>query len=133
ARRAVGLAALEGAAAEDHRPAAGPVVAAGVLVDARRPAELAHPQDDRVFPHAAVVEVFDQGAHAVVEARAIAGADAREDVSVHVPAAEIDFDAAHALLHQLACEEAAHAEAVLHPAVFLNRLRVFVADLEDGL
>src|SRR5262245_27495677 len=40
ARLAVRLAALDGAAAQHDRPAAAPVVAAGVLVDARRPTEL---------------------------------------------------------------------------------------------
>src|SRR5581483_6382638 len=52
--RAVGLAALDGTAADHDRPAAGPVVTAGVLVDARRAGELAHPHQHRVLPAAAV-------------------------------------------------------------------------------
>src|SRR6516225_8263391 len=53
-----GLAAADGAAANHHRPAAGPVVAAGILIDARRTAEFTHPQDDRILPHAAVDKVL---------------------------------------------------------------------------
>ena len=46
-----------------------PVVAAGVLVDLRRAAELA-PHDDRhVLVQPAVVQVFDQCGHALVEQR----------------------------------------------------------------
>src|SRR5579875_2104910 len=43
AGRAEDLAALDGAAAQHDRPAPRPVIAAGVLIDARRSAKLAHP------------------------------------------------------------------------------------------
>src|SRR5262249_34992019 len=129
---AVGLAAVDGAAADHHRPAAGPVVAAGVLVDVRRPAELAHPEHHGVLQHAALVQVLDQGAHALVQARAVAVLDRVEDVGVVVPAAQVDLDAGDALLDQLAGQQAAHAEAVLHAAVRLDHLGRLVAHLEDG-
>src|SRR5262249_6507742 len=96
--RAVNLAALDGAAADHDRPAAAPVVAGGALVDARRAPELAHPHDDGVLPQAAVYQVLDQAAHALVEARAVAVAQGGEDVAVVVPAAEVHLDAADALL-----------------------------------
>src|SRR5205085_2373016 len=80
-----------------------------------------------------LVELLDEVAHALVEARAVAGLDRVEDVAVVVPAAEVDLDAGDALLDQLAGQEAAHAEAVLHAAVGLDDLRLLAADLEDGL
>ena len=89
---AVDLTALDGPAADHDRPAARPVIAAAVLVDARRAAELAHPHDDGVLPHAAVVQILDQGAHALVEAGAVAVLERVEDVGVVVPAAEVDLD-----------------------------------------
>src|SRR5262249_47432263 len=107
----VGDAALDGPAAQHDRPAATPVVAAAVLIDAGSPAELTHPQHDGVLPHTAVHQLLDQRAHALVQARAVAGAEGVEDVGVVVPAAEVHLDAGDALLDEFAGQQAAHAEA----------------------
>src|SRR5207248_3588214 len=56
--RAVGDAALEGAAAEDDGPAPAPVIPAAVLVDPRRPAEFAHPQHACVLSHVALCQLL---------------------------------------------------------------------------
>ena len=45
----VDLSALDAAAGQHHRPAADVVVAAGAVVDVRRPADLAHPHHERVL------------------------------------------------------------------------------------
>src|SRR5262249_42966503 len=130
--RAVDLPALDGAATDHHRPAAGPVVAAGVLIDARRAAKLAHPQHHRVLPQAALVQLLDQRTHALVQTRAVAVANGREDVAVVVPAAQVDLDCRHALPDQSRGQQGAHAEWVAFTAVgFLDLLRL-VSDLEDG-
>jgi hypothetical protein len=64
-RQAVEAVGNEGAT---HRR---PVVAGRLRVDVRRAAEFA-PDDDRgVFQHAAKVEIFDQGAEALVELAAV--------------------------------------------------------------
>src|SRR4029453_450292 len=68
------------------RPAPAPGLAAAALVDARRAAELAHPHHHRVVPPAAIDQLLDQRAHALVEARAVAGAERLGDVAVGVPA-----------------------------------------------
>ena len=46
-----------------------PVVAAGVLVDLRRPSELAHADDQRAAGQAAVVQVVDQRREGAVQRR----------------------------------------------------------------
>ena len=84
--RADDLAGPHAAAGEEGGGDGGPVVAAGVLVDPRRPAELAPGDDGRVLEHVVGVEVFDQGAHALVELGAVV-ADEGEVLTVAVPAA----------------------------------------------
>ena len=54
---------LHPAAREQHRVAVVPVVAAGVLVDARRAAELAHHHHQRPLQHAALRQVVEQRRH----------------------------------------------------------------------
>ena len=110
--RAVGVAALEAAAGEHAGHRAGPVVAAGVLVDLRRAAELAGADDDRAVQHAAVVEVLDQGRQRLIEVRQQAGLQGVEVLAVRVPAADADGDEADAGLDQPASRERALAERV---------------------
>src|SRR5579871_2434024 len=50
AGRANHLAAFDPAAADNDGPAAGPMVAAGILIDARRPAEFAQPYEHGILP-----------------------------------------------------------------------------------
>src|SRR5881227_1765687 len=50
---AVDLSALDAAAGQHDGPAVDVVVAAGPVVDLRRPADLAHPDDQRVLQQAA--------------------------------------------------------------------------------
>src|SRR5581483_12486349 len=66
------------AAADQHRaPGASVMVAAAAAGDLRRPAELAHPDDERVLQQAAVAQVFHQGGHGGIYL-ARQGARARE-------------------------------------------------------
>ncbi len=65
------LAALQPAAAQQHRKAVGPVVAAGVAVDQRRAAELARAVNDHVVEHPAFFEVFHQRRDRRVERRQV--------------------------------------------------------------
>src|SRR5947209_2912615 len=59
-RLADDLAALDAAAGQSDVEEPGKVVAAGVAVDLRRAAELAHPDDQRLVQHPARLEVSDQ-------------------------------------------------------------------------
>ena len=110
--RAVGLAALDGAAADHDRPAARPVIAAGVLVDARRAAELAHPHEDGVLPHAAIDQVLTRVPMALSSVRLQAGAVGVEGLVVRVPAAQGDLDRGDAGFDQAAGQEGGAAEVV---------------------
>src|SRR5690606_15001342 len=110
----------DAATTDHHRPAARPVVTPGVLVDARGPAELTHPHDDGVLEQAALGQFADEGAHALVERGAPLRAQRGEDVAVVVPAPQVDLDGGDALLDELAGKQAAHAEAVAHPAIGLD-------------
>src|SRR5208283_3639474 len=100
------------AAADDYRPAARPVVAAGILVDARRAAEIADPQEDRVLPEAAFVQFADQRAHGLVQVWQLASAQGVEILAVGVPAAHADLDRRHAILNQTAGQQGRLAEVV---------------------
>ena len=60
-RGAVGVAALEAAAGDQHRQRPAPVIPAGVLVDLRRPVELAGTVDDGAVQQSPTVQILDQG------------------------------------------------------------------------
>ena len=68
-RGAVRDAAFNGAAPDHHGPAVGPMVAAGVGVNAGSTTELAQPHHNRVFPQSAVHQISNQRAHALVQGR----------------------------------------------------------------
>src|SRR5207253_8636402 len=118
---------LDGAAAEHHRPAASPVVAARILIDSRRSAEFAHPGDDRALPESLLNQIFDKCGHALIERGQALIGECLEVVLVRVPAAEIDFDADGALLDEFPSEQAAFAEIVV--AVALN-VTAFIVEAE---
>src|SRR5262249_6797871 len=103
------LAAAYAAAGEDDAEHLGPVVAAGLIVDRRRAAELAHAHDQRVSEPAAVVQVLYQRGECRVELVA-QRFDSGEIVGVCVPAVQRDFDEAHAVFDQPARHHAGLAE-----------------------
>ena len=97
--RAVDEALLDAAAGQHHAEHLGPVVAAGVGVDLRRPAELRRNHDQRRIEQPAAVQVADQRGEGLVEA----GNWPRHavlDAAVHVPAAVGQRHEAHARRHQ---------------------------------
>ena len=100
------------------------MVAAGVLVDARRAAELAPDDHRHVVEHAAHVEVLDQGAEALIELAAVV-ADQVEVLAVAVPAAVGQRHAANAGLDQ----PAGHQQMIVdgRSAVVLELVRLAVA------
>ena len=105
-----------------------PVVAAGVVVDLRRAAELA-PKDHRhVLVQAALMQVLDQRAEALVEQRTVLP-ERVVDAAVMIPAAEREGHAARAGL-----DESPRDEHVLHQfrpaivAVFRITFSVALAD-----
>src|SRR5262249_54491646 len=104
--------ALDVTATDHDAPRGRVVVAATVLVDARRAAEVAHPHDHGVLQLAAIREVLHQRAHTLVERRQLAGGEGVEDARVHVPAAEGDLDTRDTGFDQLTGEEAGAAEVV---------------------
>ncbi len=104
------------------------MVATGVAVDARRAAELAHPDDGRVFQQSAFGQVGHQGAGGFVELRQLVVFERGEVAVVGVPTAQIDFHERHALFHQPARHQAAAAK--VGAAVLLLHGGVFLADLE---
>src|SRR5207253_2267770 len=120
--------------ADDDGPAAGPMVAAGVLIDARGAAEIAHPHDDAVLPHAAIDEVFHQRAHRLVERRKLALGEGLEVLVVRVPTSQAEFDGRDSGFHQTAGEDGGTAEVVgarSGSAVIFHQASGFIAKVED--
>src|SRR5207244_11928548 len=101
---AEGLAGVHAAARHEAAAYRSPVVAAGLVVDARRAAELAPRHYRHVVEHAALIQVLDQGAEALVELAAVVAHEA-EVLAVAVPAAEGQRHAAHARFHEAAGDE----------------------------
>ena len=100
--RADDLAVFHAAAADDDRPASRPVIAARVLIDPRRAAELTHPDDRGGIEQPAVGQVGDQGRHALVELGEKPLRERVEIVGVGVPAIERDLDVGDALVRPAA-------------------------------
>ena len=123
------LAALDGAAADHDGPAARPVIAAGVLVDARRAAEFTHPHDDGVLPQATIDQVLDQSTHGIVQGRLQACGVGLEVLGVGVPAAQVDFDRGDAGFDQAASHQSGLAEIVV--AIGIHQGCGFVSEIED--
>src|SRR5438105_4406253 len=93
------LASGHAAAGQQDAVHGGPVVAAGVFVDARRAAELAPDDHADVPAQAALVDVVDQGGDAAVEDRQVV-AQVAEVAAVGVPETIGDGDAARARFHE---------------------------------
>src|SRR4029077_18462522 len=75
-------AAADAAAAQRHRKRGAPVIAAGVVVDARSAAEFAGDHDQSSVQHAAVGEVAEQCGQSAVERRQKVAAQCGEVVVV---------------------------------------------------
>ncbi len=114
------------------------MVAARAAVDARRAAEFAPGDHRHVVEHAAHVQVFDQGAQALVELGAVV-ADQAEVVAVSVPAAVGERHAADARLDQPARDQQMLVDrrrtvvlelVGLAVAVAVAKPRVFLAQVE---
>ena len=66
---AYNVASLNPATSEQQRPAVGPVIASGILVDHRRSAELTGDNHHRGFQQPSLVEILHQGREALVQYR----------------------------------------------------------------
>ena len=125
--RADHLPGSQAAAGEKRTGDVRPVIAAGILVDLRRPAELP-PHDHRhVLVEAAAVDVVDERRHALIKLGDVL-ATVGEVVAVVVPEAVAERHAAHPGL-----DKAAGGEELLHetrgtvPLVLLGAVAVFIA------
>ena len=125
-----GLAHLQAAAGQHHRQGARPVVAAGVLVDPRRPAELAPDQHQGVLQHAPAVHVLHQAGPGHVELGQLLFLEDLEVVGVRVPAAGVDGDEGHARLDQPARQQ--HALAEVGAAVQVAELGVLPCSMSKA-
>ena len=89
------LAALDAAAGQHDRPGMGEMVAPGAGVDVRRPAELAHPHDQRRSP--AIHGLSGRPSAPTSRRRALRQpGNALEVLVVRVPALQADLDERHA-------------------------------------
>src|SRR5262249_14266395 len=117
---AVHLPAAYAGAGQKRRLAEAPVVAAGVLVQLRRPPELATPDDERLVEEAAAMQVVERGRQAAVEVRQRVVLQTVEAVLVRVPVLQVvdvrrvpvDRDQRHARLDQATGQQARLPEVV---------------------
>ena len=107
--RADDLASLDAAAGQCDVEHLGEVVAAGIGVDLGRSAEFAHPDDQRLIEHAALLQVGDQGCEPWIDLGGVL-ADPFVVLLVGVPAVGADFDEGDARLHEPAGKQASLAE-----------------------
>ncbi len=98
------LAGAESASGEEGAADFRPVIATGLLVDARGATELAPGDHQRVVEHASLVEVGNKRTEPLVEQGRVR-AHAAEVVAVKIPATEIESDAPGAGLDETAGEE----------------------------
>src|SRR5437667_107716 len=82
---------------ERHAPAPREVIASLGGIDAGRPVELAHPDDERLIEHLALIEIFEERGISRIEIRHQLLV-AVEVVGVRVPVGENDLDEAHVRL-----------------------------------
>ena len=103
------LASLDAAAGQGDVEDFGEVVAAGVGVDLGCSAELAHPHDQGLIEHAALLQVGDQGCEPRIDLAGVL-ADLFVVLLVGVPAVGADLDESDARLDEPAGEQAPLAE-----------------------
>ena len=117
--------------AKDHRVALRPVIAAGVFVDHRRAAEIAHPDHQRAVQQAALGQVVEQCRVRLLHRRHETVLELLEVVLVRVPgdARAVDRgDEPHARLDQPPRQQVRLAPRV--PAVALADLRRLLRQIE---
>jgi hypothetical protein len=118
----INLPATDAATGHEASEAGCVVIAAVILIDLRRAAELGGEHDERLLQHAARFQILQQGAQGGVEFIAELR-HAGEVGVVGVPTAEGNLGEAHAMLDETAGEQAALAEAVV---------AIFVAQFASG-
>ena len=106
------LAPLDAAAGQGDVEDAGEVVAAGVRVDLRGPAEFAHPDDQGLLEHPLGLQVGDERGEPRVDAAGVL-ADLLGALLVGIPAVRANLDERHPRLDEAAGEQAAVAEGGL--------------------
>ena len=107
------------------------MVAARVVVDARRAAEFAPGDDGHVVLQAAIVQIFDEGAQRLIELAAVI-AHKLEVVRVAVPSAEGEADDACAGLDQAARHQQMLVDGRSAVGLIVERLAVAVAIAHAG-
>ncbi len=103
-------------------------LAAGAAVVARGAAEFAAPDDERVFEHAALLEVLEQRADRLIDVGRPGCAGCPSTIGVMVPAAGPDLHEAHAALHEAARHE--HAARGFGIAVHVADVLRLLVDVE---
>ena len=107
-RRSVRQAALDPAAAQEHRIAFHVMVAAGAALVAlghRRAAEFTAPGDECVLEHSPLLQVLDQGRRGAVHVRGILP-DEFDEIVVMVPIAVVELDEANPAFGEATREQA---------------------------
>src|SRR5436309_1918769 len=122
------LAALQARAREEDTARIRPVVPPGELIDLRRPAELAHPDDQRRVQQAALMEVLQQRGIAIVQGTEQMLPELLEVVGMSIPATHGHGDEPHARLDQPPGQQAALAKG--SAAVPVPRLVRLLGDVE---
>src|SRR5262245_58564728 len=111
ARAADRLTALNAGAGHHGGPCIREMIPARRAVDEWRAAEVAHPDDERVRQHSAVLEVREQSGERRID-RPVERLDHFEVILVRVPPLEGHLDERHTALQETPGEHAALAEAV---------------------
>ena len=82
-----------------------PMVAARIIVDDRRTPELAPCNHSHILIEAALMQIFDQGAHSLIEVRSMGVSELRKIIAMEIPSPEIQGDDASAGLDESASDE----------------------------
>src|SRR5262245_42240342 len=104
------------------------MIAATPRIDARSPAELAHPNHDRLVQHAAIAQILHQCSKWLVDLFT-QGSRAREVIVMGIPTIHTRFDKRYARLDQAACQQTRRAK--LRTAVRVAHLRRFKLEVES--
>src|SRR4029079_14959720 len=93
------LSGMNAAARADDALRLRPMVAAGIVIAAWRPAHLAHHGDERAIEQPAPFEIANESAEGTIDVRQHVLFQARENRRVMVPAAMVDPDEAAPRFH----------------------------------